>query len=321
MQHRIFFKGLLVLFIGLGFASTGTAQQQSQYTQFMYNQLTINPAYAGSRGVPSLMALYRNQWMGFEGAPKTQLVGFNAPLFGDRVGFGLTVSNHNIGVMNSWYGAMAYSYHIPISETASFRLGLQGNMRSLGLDFTDPSVVIRQEGDGSILENQTISNFSGNFGAGIYLTVKNFYFGLSAPYIFPTEFGINKDQNILEIAKETPHFYGMVGTMIKAGSKFHLKPAALVKYVQNAPLDLDLNLSFVYDLRLTAGISYRMGGDGAGDSVDLLAMYQINNIGFGLAYDYNLSQLNNYNNGSIEALIRFDFIKEQADMANPRFFF
>lgn len=322
MKNNILYKGLLILFIGLLFCQTGQTQQQSQYTQFMYNYLTINPAYAGSRGVGSLMALYRNQWIGFEGSPTSQLIGFNTPVFNNRVGFGLTLSNHSIGVMNSWYGAMAYSYHIPINDDTSFRLGLQGNIRSLGLDFTDPSVIIREDGDASVLANETISNVSGNFGAGIYFNVKKFYFGFSVPYIFPTEIGIN---NVIgggiKIAEEAPHYYAMIGTMLKAGKNLHIKPSALVKYVENAPFDLDINLSFVYDLTLTAGVSYRLGGDGAGDSVDLLALYQYKNIGFGLAYDFSLSQINNYSNGSIEALVRFDFVKEQEDMANPRFFF
>ncbi len=287
----------------------------------MYNQLTLNPAYAGSRGVGSLMALYRNQWIGFEGSPQTKLVSFNAPLFGDKVGFGLTLSNHTIGIMNSWYAAMAYSYNIQINDETSFRIGLQGNMRSLALDFTDPAVVIRQDGDQSIMENQSINNYSGNFGAGLYLTVKKFYVGFSVPYLYPTEIGFNNDSQLPRIAMESPHYYAMIGTLIPIGTNLHLKPSALAKYVQNAPFDLDLNLSFVYNLVLTAGVSYRLGGDGTGDSVDFLALYQYSNIAFGIAYDFNLSDLSQHNNGSFEALVRFDFVKEQEDMANPRFFF
>ena len=321
MQNKIVNRGLLILFMSLFFTTMGVGQQQSQYTQFMYNQLTLNPAYAGSRGLGSLMALYRNQWIGFDGSPQTKLVSFNAPLFGDRVGFGLTVSNHTIGVMNSWYAAMAYSYNIQINDDTSLRLGLQGNMRSLALDFTDPSVVIRQDGDASILENQSTNNFSGNFGAGVYFSMKQFYFGLSVPYLYPTEIGFNPDPGILNIAQESPHYYAMIGTMIPAGSTIHIKPSVLAKYVQNAPFDLDINLSVVFNLVLTTGISYRLGGDGSGDSVDLLALYQYNNVAFGLAYDYNISELSKHNSGSFEALIRFDFVKEQEDMANPRFFF
>ncbi len=321
MYYRALLKGFLICAIGLVGLPSASAQQQSQYTQFMYNQLTVNPAYAGSRGVGSLMALYRNQWLGFEGSPETKLLSFNAPIFSNKVGFGLTVSNHTIGVMDSWYAAMAYSYNIQLNEESSLRIGIQGNLRALAIDFSDPSVYIRQDGDASILENQATNNYSGNFGAGMYLTVKNFYFGLSAPYIYPNEIGFNSDAQLSRIAQESPHFYAMAGTLIPMGANFRLKPAILAKYVSNAPFDLDVNLSVVYNLVLTAGVSYRLGGDGIGDSIDLLALYQFRNIALGIAYDYNLSDLSQHNSGSLEALVRFDFVKEQADMANPRFFF
>ncbi len=307
--------------LGLLATTSLFAQQQSQYTQFMYNQLTVNPAYAGSRGMASLMALYRNQWLGFDGSPETKLLSFNAPIFDYNVCFGLTISNHTIGVMDSWYAAMAYSYNIQLGEESSLRIGIQGNIRALAIDFTDPSVVIRQTDDASVLENQSTNNYSGNFGAGAYLTVKNFYLGLSAPYIYPNEIGFNPDAQLTRIAQESPHFYAMAGTLIPMGANFRLKPAVLAKYVANAPFDLDVNLSVVYNLVLTAGVSYRLGGDGMGDSIDLLALYQFRNIALGIAYDYNLSDLRQHNSGSLEALVRFDFVKEQADMANPRFFF
>ncbi|MEO0775987.1 MAG: type IX secretion system membrane protein PorP/SprF [Bacteroidota bacterium] len=321
MFDKAFFRGLLMGALGLLATSSLFAQQQSQYTQFMYNQLTVNPAYAGSRGMASLMALYRNQWLGFDGSPETKLLSFNAPIFDNKVGFGLTISNHTIGVMDSWYAAMAYSYNIQLGEESSLRIGIQGNIRALAIDFTDPSVVIRQTDDASVLENQSTNNYSGNFGAGAYLTVKNFYLGLSAPYIYPNEIGFNPDAQLTRIAQESPHFYAMAGTLIPMGANFRLKPAVLAKYVANAPFDLDVNLSVVYNLVLTAGVSYRLGGDGMGDSIDLLALYQFRNIALGIAYDYNLSDLRQHNSGSLEALVRFDFVKEQADMANPRFFF
>ncbi|MEL6639403.1 MAG: type IX secretion system membrane protein PorP/SprF [Bacteroidota bacterium] len=321
MFDKAFFRGLLMGALGLLATTSLFAQQQSQYTQFMYNQLTVNPAYAGSRGMASLMALYRNQWLGFDGSPETKLLSFNAPIFDNKVGFGLTISNHTIGVMDSWYAAMAYSYNIQLGEESSLRIGIQGNIRALAIDFTDPSVVIRQTDDASVLENQSTNNYSGNFGAGAYLTVKNFYLGLSAPYIYPNEIGFNPDAQLTRIAQESPHFYAMAGTLIPMGANFRLKPAVLAKYVANAPFDLDVNLSVVYNLVLTAGVSYRLGGDGMGDSIDLLALYQFRNIALGIAYDYNLSDLRQHNSGSLEALVRFDFVKEQADMANPRFFF
>ena len=293
-------------------------QQEGQFTQFMFNQLNYNPAYAGSRGIPSLMAIYRGQWLGFKGAPRNIIASFNAPMFGDKVGFGFSVANQDIGVMNSWYITMAYSYHIPITETTSLRLGLQGNLRQLGIDFTDPSVIIRQGNDPSLVDGAT-SNYSGNVGLGAYFSTKQFYLGVSVPYLYPTEIGFNPANTA--IAKESPHYYLMTGAMLPMGANLHLKPSLLLKYVQNAPFDADFNLSLVFNKMLHAGVSYRLGGEGTGESVDLTLFYQTNNLGFGVGYDFTLTDIQQYSNGSLEALVRYDFIKERQDMANPRFFY
>ena len=300
------------------FAQITFAQQQEQFTQFMFNQLDVNPAYAGSRGVPSLMAIYRAQWLGFDNAPRNILANFNAPLFDDRVGFGLGLSNQNIGVMNTWDVSMAYSYNIPFSETTSLRFGLQGSLRQLSVDFLDPSVIIRQSNDPSVLTAES-SKFSGNVGLGVYFSTKQFYIGASVPSLYPTEIGFNSTAPL--IAQESPHYYLMSGAMIPLTSKMDFKPSLLLKYVQNAPFDADLNLSLVFSKMIHAGISYRLGGDGSGESVDLTLFYQAKHLGFGIGYDYTLSDIQEHSNGSLEALVRYDFIKERQDMANPRFFY
>lgn len=317
LSNRILVTFLLVIAVSF----LCNAQQESQYTQFMYNKLTYNPAFAGVRGLPSVTALYRKQWMGFEGAPVSKLISFDAPLFGDKVGFGLNVSQQTLGIQNNWLANMAYSYHIKVSDKSSFRFGLQASMKFQGIDFADPGVYIRDINDPSTVPDKTTSDVFANFGAGIYFTYDNTYFGVSVPYFYPGEIGFNKNSNLDAVAKTSSHYYAMAGTMLPLGQKLHLKPSALVKYVQNAPLDADLNLTLVVDLKFNLGVSYRIGGDGSGDSVDLLAMYQHNQIGLGLAYDYSLSSLQDHNDGSIEAIIRYDFLKEREDMANPRFFF
>ncbi len=320
MLKLILNKIILTLIVVVSMSVLGTAQQESHFTQFMYNKLTLNPAYAGVRGIPSLTALYRKQWVGFDGAPTSKLISLDAPIFGDKVGFGLTISNRSIGIMNDWNGNMAYSYHVKISDKSSFRVGLQGSMRFQGIDFADPGVFIQEQGDQSIMEDETSNDYFINFGAGLYYTYDQFYVGVSVPNFLPSEIGFVNPQ-ATDIAKTTQHYYLMTGAMIPMSDKINLKPALLAKYVQNAPFDMDINLSLVYDLRMTVGLSYRLGGTGSGDSVDLLAMYQANQIGIGVAYDYSLSDINEQTNGSFEVLVRYDFVKEREDMANPRFFY
>lgn len=311
------FTSILVL---LFFVTLSYAQQENQFTQFMYNQLYLNPAYAGARGIPYFTALYRNQWIGFEGSPESKLLSFNAPLFGDRVGFGLTISNHTIGIENKWDASMAYSYHIPINDDSAVRFGLQGSVRYHGIDFSDPSVVIREDGDESIIYDQELTQYDGNFGIGLYANIKHTFFGISIPHFFPSELGINPN-NVPEIARVFPHLYVMAGTRVPINRNIQFKPSILAKYVKNAPFDLDVNASLIFNEIFTAGISYRLGGDGSGDSVDLLAMYQINSVGIGVAYDVSLSEVKETSSGSFEVLLRYDFIKERSDMANPRYFF
>jgi len=307
---------LVLLFV----TTLGFAQQENQFTQFMYNKLYVNPAYAGARGIPYFNLLYRSQWAGFDQAPQSKLLSFNSPLFGDRVGFGLTISNHTQGIENKWDASMAYSYHIPINDESSVRFGLQGSVRYHGFDFSDPSVEIVEAGDESILYDQELNQYKGNFGVGMYVNIKKTYFGISIPHFFPSELGINPNP-VPKVARNYSHFYFMAGTMIPINKTIQFKPAILAKYVKNAPFDLGVNASLMFNETFTAGLSYRLGGDGIGDSVDLLAMYQINSVGIGIAYDYSLSEVNEVSNGSFEILVRYNFLKEQGDMANPRFFF
>ncbi len=317
IMNYIFYP--LVFIVGL--CGTASAQQEDQFTQFMYNKLALNPAYPGVRGIPSLTALYRRQWMGFKGAPENKLLSFDAPLFADKVGIGLVLNNQTLGIMNNWFVNMAYSYHIKISEESSFRFGLQGSVKFQSLDFSDPGVFIRDENDMSIMANETTRDIFVNFGPGIYYTYKSTYIGLSVPYLYPGEIGFNRDPSVDQVAESSPHYYGMAGTSLPLSSTLQLRPSILCKYVKNAPFDLDINLMLAVNYKFNVGVSYRMGGDGAGDSFDLLAMYQYNQMAFGLAYDISLSNLNNHSSGSLEALIRYDFVKEREDMANPRFFF
>jgi len=316
MIRKLFF--LIVL---IAFATGARAQQQAQFTQFMYNQLYYNPAYAGVRGMPSFTVLYRNQWMGFQGAPISKLLSFNTPVFGNRVGIGITAFNQSTGIFNIWEGIMAYSYHIKINENSSFRFGMQGEITHFGIDFSDPSVIVRDSNDPSIREDKFVSEYRGNFGVGIHLQLKQMFIGLSVPSFFPSQIGFNTNPEVAKTAEEATHYYFMTGIMLPISRTVQIKPVLLAKYVDGAPLSMDVNLSFVFNLVFTAGVSYRFGGLAGGDSFDLLALYQLKKLAIGMAYDIPTSEIKEYTSGSLEVLLRYDFIKETTDMANPRFFF
>ena len=317
MIRKLFFTLLLI-----SMTAGAYAQQEAQFTQFMYNQLYFNPAYAGARGMPSFTLIYRNQWTGFKGAPTSKLLSFNAPLFGDRVGFGLTIHNQTIGIYNNWAAVMAYSYNIRFNEETSLRFGLQGKMQYYGIDFSDPSVIVRDPTDASIKYDQSTSKYTGNFGVGMHLKIKQMFFGIGAPAFFPSEVGFNTNSLVPQVAEESSHYYFIAGTLLPLTQNIQFKPTGLFKYVYNAPPSIDLNLSMVFNLVFTAGVSYRFTeGRSTSDSFDILALYQMNNFAIGVAYDVPVSEVKSEKGGSFEILLRYDFIKETTDMANPRFFF
>ncbi|MFN0215367.1 MAG: type IX secretion system membrane protein PorP/SprF [Saprospiraceae bacterium] len=298
-----------------------SAQQESQFTQFMYNKLYINPAYAGARGIPSIMAIYRSQWAGFDGAPQSMLASFNGPFLSNRVGVGANIAHTKIGLQRDFRASLAYSYDMVAQDEVSLRIGLSGSLRSLGIDFSDATPL--QTGDQS-LENQRVSDFYGNVGAGVYGTImERYYFGVSVPHLYSNAIGI-ANANATTLAKESQHFYGMAGAIIPLSEDINLMPAILLKYVKNTPFDADINVNLDIRKKFTAGLSYRLGGDGAGDSMDLLAYWQVApQFGVGAAYDFTLSNLKDYNAGSFEVLLQYDLkqLKNgKRKMSNPRFF-
>ena len=309
----------IALFVAASFSLQ--AQQEAQFTQFMYNKLYVNPAYAGARGVPSLMAIYRSQWVGFEGAPQSILASFNGPFLAKRVGVGATISHTKIGLQRDLQGTVAYSYDMVAQEEFSLRIGLSGSLRSLGFDYSKAQPA--QTGDLSV-EDQRITDFYGNVGAGVYGTImERYYFGVSVPRLYSNAIGLS-NINATVLAKEVQHFYGMAGAILPISEDISLMPAILLKYVKNAPFDADINLNLDIRKKFTAGISYRLGGDGSGDSVDLLAFWQAApQFGVGAAYDFTLSNLKDYSAGSFEVLVQYDLKQVKGGKkkkSNARFF-
>lgn len=320
-------KIVLFLLIATFAIATGYAQQEHQYTQFMFNKLPINPAYAGARSIPFVTAIYRNQWMGFDGAPKTVLASFNSPFLTPRVGVGVTVAHRQIGLDKDFSGSLAYSYDLIPDEDISLRAGIMGSIRSLSVDFSkaqtpDPS---GPGGDNSLDPNKISSVFA-NVGAGLYFTYDDrLYVGFSVPKIYANTIGINDGPlpSGFQTAKESQHYYGMAGAIIKLSEDINLMPAILTKYVKNAPFDVDVNVNLEIKEKVTAGLSYRAGGNGAGDSMDLLLFWQAHpQFGVGVAYDFSLSDVKDYTAGSIELLFQADLkrVSKKRNMSNPRFF-
>jgi type IX secretion system PorP/SprF family membrane protein len=312
------FYTLIFIFVSL----TASAQQETNYTFFMYNQQAYNPAYVGSRGIGSFTALYRNQWTGFEGAPQSQLLSFQSPFLGENQGIGATVMRFEMGITSNWMTNLAYSYRLKISDDWGMRLGLQGVFRYQGINFQDEKVVLSVLDDPSISTGEETENYNGNVGAGLYLTYKDlFYFGASAPSIYKNDISINPSTSIENPAEYKPHFYFSMGGRIPFNENVALSPNLLVKYVKDAPTNFDLNANLIFYEQFVIGVSGRNGSSGTFDSVDLLMMYQFSGgFGLGFSYDYTLSEIKNYSSGSYELMLRYDLGGAKNDLENPRYF-
>lgn len=305
---------ILVLVVFAGFQSL-TAQQDAQYTQYMYNTISVNPAYAGSRGVLSIAALHRSQWVGLDGAPTTQTVNIHSPV-SNRVGLGLSIVNDEIGngTNQDTYIDGAFSYTIPVSEEAKLSFGLKAGGHFLNVDFTK----LRNYGAESNLPN--IDNkFSPNFGAGVYYHTNHFYSGLSVPNFLETEhFDSSDGDSNSFLAAERLNIYFITGYVFDLNPNLKLKPAALVKAVKGAPLQVDASATFLINEKFSLGGAYRWDA-----AVSILAGFQLSDqLMLGLAYDREVTDLGatQFNDGSFEVFLRYEFFTRYKKVITPRFF-
>jgi len=312
----------LFLFLFCGIFALN-AQQEAQNTQFFYFKQGYNPAYAGSREAFCMSAIYRQQWIGIEGAPQSQILTFSVPMFNQRVGVGANVRRTAVGINESITVDGVYSYRVRMGR-GSLGIGLQGSLRSLRNNFQDSRLQSTQplSADNGI-PSASQQKLLFNVGAGLYYSTESFYFGVSAPRFLQNDIDFESADAI--ISREASHYYIMGGGTITLNDNLRLRPQALIKYVQNAPLDADLNLSLIIMDRYVFGGTYRLGGSterGGGESIDILMGMQITpNVLFGISYDITLSELRDYNTGSVEATIQYCAGKSEGDeYINPRFF-
>lgn len=293
------------------------AQQDAQYTQYMYNTITVNPAYAGSRGVLSLAALHRSQWVGLDGAPTTQTLNIHTPV-SERVGLGLSIVNDEIGngTNQDTYFDAAFSYTVSTSEYGKLSFGVKAGGHLLNIDFNklqnfDPAAA--PPGATNIDKR-----FSPNFGAGIYYHTERFYAGLSIPNFLQTEHFDSSGNNASYLAQERMNWYLISGYVFDLNPDLKLKPAILIKAVDGAPVQADLSASVLIKDKISFGLAYRWDA-----ALSALAGFQITDkLMLGLAYDREITELGNsaFNDGSFELFLRFELLTKYKRVMTPRFF-
>ncbi len=303
--------GLILVLV----SSISYAQQDAQYTQYMYNTILVNPAYAGSRETMSIFALHRTQWVGLDGAPVTNNFSVHTPINGSNVGLGLSVVNDRIGPSDENNIAVDFSYSINTSERYKLSFGLKASANLLNVDFT--KLHIYNPGDPRF-QNNIDNKFSPNIGAGIYLHSDNTYFGLSAPYLLETNhFDETANNNASSfMAREKIHYYFIAGHVFDLSANVQFKPSVLTKMVQGAPLQVDISGNFLINEKFTAGLAYRWDA-----ALSALVGFQVSNSWFvGYAYDMDTTKLANYNSGSHELFLRYELFNKNDRIISPRFF-
>ncbi|WP_276165818.1 PorP/SprF family type IX secretion system membrane protein [Zobellia alginiliquefaciens] len=304
--------GILVAFLFITAIQDLTAQQDSQYTQYMYNTVSVNPAYAGSRGHLSTALLHRSQWVGLDGAPTTQTFNLHSPIGYRGVGLGLSIVNDKIGPTSETYFDVDFSYTVYTSTEGRLSFGLKGSAHLLDVRFSE----LNQYTSDSSLQNDIENKFSPNVGAGVYYHNERFYAGLSVPRILQTLHF--KDGPEPTTAKEQMNFYLITGYVWDLNDNTKFKPALLTKLVTGAPLQVDVSANFMFSEKFILGAAYRWDA-----AVSGMVGFNISEKFFiGLAYDREVTELGQavFNSGSFEAILRYDFISTKSNLKSPRFF-
>lgn len=302
MRNIKFASLLLLMFVG--FSSIG--QQKELYTQYMFNGLTINPAYAGSHEAVSLTAMSRWQWAGFEGAPTTQTVSAHSPIKGKNVALGLMVSNDEITVANTTTVTGIYSYRMEMGD-GYLAMGLQGVLTNFKGDYNQLFLEDGMDGNFS-----NVSEFSPNFGAGLFYYTSKYYFGFSVPEMLNARIGGEGSS-----FTQQRHYFVNAGTVFNLGPNVKLKPNILLKLVDGTPLGVDYNLNALFSETVWVGISVRPPESVSG----ILQVHVSPRFTVGYAYDHIIQeQIQEIANNSHEIMLNYRIPLFKDNVVTPRYF-
>jgi type IX secretion system PorP/SprF family membrane protein len=289
----------------------GIAQQDPQYSMYMFNGMAINPGYAGSNEGVNANVLYRTQWTGIPGAPKTIVANVHSPFFNEKIGAGLSFNNDQIGVMDRNTISLAGAYHLHFTK---FRIamGIQANYSQYNIGLGDVMHSLDNTTDptfGANLKESTI-----NFGAGIFYYSKNLYGGISIPHIMKNELA---SQEVTAVTKsyEIPHIFYHVGYVHEIDPLFALKPSILVKQVSGAPINADINLNVYYKKMIGVGVGYRTNSA----AVAMLEIQAHPFFKIGYAYDREFNDLGTIAGSTHEIMLRF-MMGPKGSQISPRLF-
>ncbi len=298
-----------IIFLNIG-ATHVNAQQHYIITQYMFNGLVLNPAYAGSHEAWSFTLMSRHQWSGIEDAPRTQSFSAHGPIDRYNISGGFLFVNDKFGAieLNNIY--TTYAYRISSNGGKNhLSLGLQGGVSTFQVDLSNAYLI--NQSDPALYENNELSVFP-NFGVGVYYSTKNVYAGLSIPYIVNNRL----NQSSRDLSRQSRHYYFTAGSTHQLNHSVKFKPSLLVRYVDGVPIDVDLNSSLVFNEIIWLGVTYRWQ-----DSFDFILELQVtDNLRFGYSFDLTTSELSAVTSGSHEFVINYRLKKNHHKVYHPRRF-
>jgi len=272
------------------------AQKEPQYTQYMYNIGSFNPAYVGTVETPDITGLYRAQWTGIPGAPKTMRFGVNLPFTNEKNGLGFNVVSDQLGPTSQTYIDVAYSFQVKLSDDTRLSFGVDAGGSLLDVDYTkgdfeDPNEPLLNNAD-------TFNKFYPTVGAGLFVYQETWYVGLSVPNFLTS--GIYADE-VANIVEDKVQFNFIGGYVFDLSDGLKFKPAFLMNYLNGSPLNINVSTNFLISDLVTLGASYRWD-----NAISGLAGLQVSNSLFlGYSYDYNTNGLGEYSQGSHEMILKF----------------
>lgn len=308
MNNKKIYKLLYLLFICTLGIPTVKAQQDPMYSQYMFNTLPINPAYAGSREMLSIVALGRQQWVGFDGAPSTATLSLHSPFYKSMAG-GASIVYDTYGPVKQTSFFVDYAYHLKVADAIKLSLGLSGGFNHHAIDYNSLS---KQ----SIMDNAYLNAAEQmllpNFGFGMFLYSNKFYLGLSVPRIIENKYTDDSYGH----SKEVRHYYAMAGYVLQIKENLALRPSTMIRMSEAAPFSIDINLNAILYDKFWVGAMYRWN-----DAFGGMLQYQLSSqLKVGYAFDMSSNELSVQHSGSHEVMINYEFNFKKRGVYNPRYF-
>lgn len=287
-------KCSILLFLAMILGAVTYGQKEPQYSQYMYNIGSFNPAYVGTVEKPEIIGLYRAQWIDIDGAPRTIRFGVNVPLANEKNGLGFNVVKDELGPTSQTYFDVAYSFQVNLSDDVKLSFGLNAGLSVLDVDYNEGAF----ENPEPLVGEDEINKLYPTVGAGAFLYSDNWYLGLSAPNFLTS---INTDEDVIALIDDTIQVNMIGGYVFELSDNLKFKPAFLINYLKDSPINANISTNFLLNDVFTLGVSYRYD-----NAVSGLTGFQISSGMFiGYSYDYNTNGLGQYNSGSHEVILKF----------------